>query len=69
MVALGRVEGRAEGRAEGEVKGRTEEREETASRMLEEGLDRTLICKLTGLSRKDISKIVVKKRGNLSDPC
>ena len=65
MVALSR----AEGKAEGEAKGRAEEKEETAFRMLQEGLDHTLICKLTGLSHKDISNIVVKKRNNLSDPC
>ena len=42
--------------------GRAEEREETALRMLGEGLEHALICKLTGLNAEDIAKIVGKKR-------
>ncbi len=46
----GRVEGRAEGRAEGEAKKNLE----IARRMLSEGLDIALICKISGLTEKEI---------------
>ena len=56
-----RNEGEARGRALGRAEGRALGVEETASKMLEEGLEQALICKLTGLNAEDISRIVGKK--------
>ena len=62
MVALGRAEGRAaEGRAEGVARGEAQEKEKTALKMLAEGLDDALICKITGLSPDTLTKVASKR--------
>ena len=53
MIAEGKDVGLAEGRA----LGRAEEKETVAYKMLDEGLDHSLICKLTGLSRKQVGSL------------
>ena len=61
----GREEGREEGLAEGERIGETRgkslgeaaKQQEIARKMLEEGLDLTLIQKITGLTRKKIQSL------------
>lgn len=51
-IACSREEGYIEGRAEGEA----ERNLEIARKMLEEGLDMNLICKITGLTEEEIKK-------------
>jgi predicted transposase/invertase (TIGR01784 family) len=53
-----RAEGLAEGLAEGEVKGRTEEKNETAIKMLEDGMPIENVCKYTGLSIEQIKELI-----------
>ena len=42
---------------EGEEKGREENKQKTALKMLEEGIDITMICKVTGFSKKQIEDL------------
>lgn len=49
-----KLESKAEGRAEGEAKGRAETKLEIAKQLLSEGLNRELICKITGSSIEDL---------------
>lgn len=53
----GKVKGRAEGRAEG----REEEKKDVAEKMIKEGMDDSLISKITGLSMEQIEKIREKR--------
>ena len=61
----GFAEGKSEGLAEGELRGHAKGKEEdeklakieTAKNMLKESLSIELICKITGLSKKDIQNI------------
>ena len=57
----GEAKGRAEGLAEGEKKGRAEGIKEgvvkTAQNMKNEGLDVSLIAKMTGLSEEEINNL------------
>jgi predicted transposase YdaD len=50
----GRAEGRIEGRTEGRVEGRAERNAEIARQMKAEGLDISLISKVTGLPEEEI---------------
>lgn len=52
-----RREGREEGRVEGLAEGRETEQREIARKMLEKGLDFTLIAEMTGLSEKDLKAL------------
>ncbi|MCQ2166433.1 MAG: hypothetical protein MJY49_03240, partial [Bacteroidales bacterium] len=47
----------AKGRAEGEAKGKTEGKIEVAKAMLHEGLAVEIICKVTGLSEKQVKDL------------
>ena len=51
------AKGRAEGLAEGEAKGKTEGKIEIAKAMLHEGLAVEIICKVTGLSEKQVKDL------------
>lgn len=53
----GREEGLAEGRKEGLAEGQSAKQEEIACKMLEKGLDFTLIAEMTGLSEKDLKAL------------
>ena len=63
-----RQEGREEGERIGETRGKSlgeaAKQQEIARKMLEEGLDLTLIQKITGLTRKKIL-IIVNEKGML----
>lgn len=48
---------RREGREEGLAEGRETEQREIARKMLEKGLDFTLIAEMTGLSEKDLKTL------------
>ena len=56
-IELGKQEGIEEGKHEGREEGRLEAKTETAKRMLAEGLDISLIEKVTGLSTEQLIKI------------
>ena len=53
----GREEGLDEGRKEGLAEGQSAKQEEIACKMLEKGLDFTLIAEMTGLSEKDLKAL------------
>ncbi len=59
-LAEGRAKGLAEGKAEGLAEGKAEARVEIARRMLEKGLDPTLISEVTGLSPDEIRSLLTK---------
>ena len=56
-IKEGRIEGIKEGRIEGIKEGRIEEKRNIANSMLKNGLDISLISKLTGLTEEEISQI------------
>ncbi|EEH8383560.1 Rpn family recombination-promoting nuclease/putative transposase, partial [Salmonella enterica subsp. enterica serovar Montevideo] len=60
-IEKGRLEGRMEGRMEGiqigEEKGRNEGKLEVARTMLQNGLDRSTVMKMTGLTADDLDQI------------
>ena len=60
-LAEGLAEGRAKGRAEGRSEGRSEGRAEVALRMLDSGMDISLIAHLTELSIEEVSVLAVKR--------
>jgi len=56
-LAKGFAEGEAKGRAEGEAKGRAEEREKNAKSMKLNGIETSLISKITGLAPHQIEAL------------
>ena len=64
-IVEGRQEGIVEGRQEGIVEGRqegiVEERSEIARRMLADGMDIEAICRITGLSRREVAKLAKRR--------
>ncbi|SDD01537.1 conserved hypothetical protein (putative transposase or invertase) [Paenibacillus sp. UNCCL117] len=58
----GIAEGRAEGIVEGRAEGKAEAKAELACKMLEEGIGRDVILKLTGLTEKELEKLEKEKK-------
>jgi flagellar biosynthesis/type III secretory pathway protein FliH len=56
-LAEGHSEGLAEGRVEGLAEGRADEQCEIARRMKAEGVDQSLINKVTGLTQEEVMKL------------
>ena len=48
---------RQEGLQAGKAEGRLEEKHDTALKMLEKGLEKSLICECTGLSQEELDAI------------
>jgi predicted transposase/invertase (TIGR01784 family) len=57
LRAEGREEGRTKGREEGRKEGRGEGKLEVVKNAIREGIEPTLIVKLTGLSKKEVEKV------------
>ena len=55
----GREEGRAEGREEGLKVGREDERHAVARAMVEEGLDKAVICRVLKVTPEELEKLLV----------
>jgi predicted transposase/invertase (TIGR01784 family) len=56
----GKLEGKAEGLTEGIEKGKLEEKNETALKMLDDGMSIDIVCKYTGLSKEQVKEIMKK---------
>jgi len=54
----GRIEGRIEGRKEGKIEGKIEEKNETALKMLADGMSIENVCKYTGLSDGQVKELM-----------
>ena len=57
-IKEGREEGREKGREEGREEGRTNEKYQLTLNMLEEGLDTTMVARITGLPEVEILKLM-----------
>ncbi len=60
-VAYSREAAVAEGKAEGKAEGRAEGLAEVAQRMLVEGMDIEIICRTTGLTRRELTRLKKKR--------
>ena len=64
-IKLGREgwleEGIVKGRQEGEQRGIVKERSEIAQRMLADGMDVEIICRITGLTRREVGRLAKKR--------
>ena len=56
-IEQGRSEGRAEGEAIGLEKGAAQKQREIAKAMLQEGLEKSVITKITGLSASELETL------------
>ena len=56
-IEIGRHEGKLEGKIEGRLEGRLEGKIEVARAMLKNGIDRTAVMKMTGLTEDDLLQI------------